>query len=166
MSETWETIQDFPKYSVSTQGRIRNDSRGRVVRPSRTIQGDLKVGLIDECGHQRTRSVKVIVAETFVRGREEFYDVPIHLDGDQTNVSADNILWRPVGFAWKYKQQFAHAHEFTQYGPLVSRKTGEVYDNVVTASIANGYLFREVLYSVVNKTPVVPGWDIFDWWKG
>lgn len=162
MTERWEKIFDFTDYSVSTYGRIRNDRRGTLVKQSINSRGVAKVGLYRD--HiQHTRSVKVIVAETFVEGENEKFDTPVLLDGDPRNNRADNIVWRPRWFAWKYASQFELFEKYLDKGPIRDRKSGKVYKNVVDACIENGILVREVMITLVNKTPVFPTWQVFDW---
>jgi hypothetical protein len=162
MEETWAKIYDFTDYSVSTLGRIRNDRRDRLIRQSMSTRGVAKVGLYRD-GIQYTRSVKVIVAETFVGGRTEKFDTAMLLDGDPFNNRVDNLVWRPRWFCWKYASQFLLFDKYVDKGPISDRKTEEVYDNVVQAAMINGLLVREIMISLVNKTPVFPTWQVFDW---
>lgn len=161
LDEVWFPIAEFPQYEVSSYGQIRNTNTDRILRQSRTTQGALKVGLWDGY-QQQTRSVKVLVAEAFVRGYSDRFDTPIHLDGDQDNVVADNLAWRPRWFAWKYSKQFPAIYQYAGIGPLVERKSGVVYEDIVEACIKNGILHRELLISLTNKTPIFPNWLIFD----
>src|SRR5437868_6449510 len=102
MEEVWEVIPEFPNYAVSSSGRIHNLERDRPVALSVTRQGGVKVGLSDGI-KQRTRSVKILVADAFVlRPREIEYDTAMLLDGNQLNLYASNIVWRPRWFALKY----------------------------------------------------------------
>jgi len=162
MEEMWIQLESFPNYSISSEGRIRNDERDTLVLPSRTRQGGLKVGLVNN-GVQHTRSLKVLVAQTFVDGQTEIFATPIQLDGDQENVRADNIVWRPRWFAWKYTRQFEKIDDYIGVGPLSERKSGLVYQDIVEASLSNGVLFDAVNLALVNKIPVFPTWQMFDW---
>lgn len=168
MEEFWTQLRDFPDYSISTFGRIRNDNRDRIVKTSTTQQGAEKVGLFYE-GRQVTRAVRVLVAETFIANSNPLFNTPINLDGNQTNNYVDNLMWRPRWFAWKYHRQFEVVDGYYvmsfyhEQGPLKNRKTEEVYDNVIDAAIANGLLCYEVYMSALTKIPVFPSWHIYDW---
>lgn len=162
MDEVWEVIPGYLNYSISSDGRVRNDYRGRVVKTSLTARGDVKVGLMLG-GSQKTKLVSKIVAEVFVDGKTELFDTPIHLDGNKQNNNINNLVWRPHWFAWKYTKQFEHAHRYEGIGPLVDRNTGMVYDDILEAATTNGLLFYEVSMAVVNKVMVFPSWHIFDW---
>lgn len=162
MEEMWAKILGFPKYSVSTEGRIRNDARQKLVKQSTTKHGLSKVGLSKD-GKQYTRSVKILVADAFIPGKTEEFDTAMHLDGNQQNNHINNLVWRPHWFVCKYSAQFADIDEYIGAGPIVDRHSGVVYEDIVAAGIANGVLFKEIKMALVNKIPVFPTWHLFDW---
>lgn len=162
MEEFWETIEEFPEYEVSNLGRIRSHYRKRLIRQTHTPQGALKVNLRYN-GKPNTRSVKVLVAKAFVPGRTAQFNTPLQMDGNQDNVQADNLVWRPRWFCWKYSRQLESIDRFYGVGPLVDRKTGVQYEDIATAATSNGLLPYEVQMSLVNKVPVFPTWHLFDW---
>lgn len=161
MEETWMEIPEFPNYQISSYGRVRNHVRRQPVALSLTQQGAVKVNLFADNKHY-TRSVKRLVAENFVPGHTFVFDTPIHLDGDQQNNRADNLVWRPRWFAGKYSHQFRYFQKYVGMGPLVDRKTGVMYQDVYEAATRNGLLFEEVELALVNKVPVFPTWHLFD----
>jgi hypothetical protein len=164
MDEVWVEIPDFPNYSISSYGAVRNDVRRRPVHQSTTLQGEHKVGLVVG-GKQFTRSVKVLVADAFVEKTNPYHNTPIHLDGNKSNNHVDNLIWRPFWFACKYSRQMKTLPRYAGIGPLCDRETGLRYDDVVQASFMNGLLFEEVHMSLVDKIQVFPTWQIFDWVK-
>lgn len=164
MEEMWAKILGFPKYSVSTEGRIRNDVRERIVQQSCTAHGLAKVGL-SKNGKQYTRSVKILVATAFIPGKTAEFDTAMNLDGNQQNNHVHNLVWRPHWFVCKYSAQFANIDDYRGIGPIVDRHSGLVYADIVDAGIANGYLFKEIKMALVNKIPVFPTWHLFDWSK-
>jgi hypothetical protein len=119
------------------------------MRTSKNTQGVIKVGLMGMDGKQHTRSVKVLVAEAFVGGRDEICNTPIHLDLDENNCCADNLVWRPRWFAWKYTTQ--PMYRYYTINPvcevLDSEPYGQVYRNMQEASMANGLLMKDILIS-------------------
>lgn len=163
MEEYWQDIEEFPGYEVSSLGRIRSHYRKRIVRQSHTNQGALKVNLRVN-GSTVTRSVKVLVALAFVPGRTEQFNTPLQMDGNQDNVAADNLVWRPRWFCWKYSRQLESIDRFYGVGPIIDRKTGIQYEDIASAAMSNGLLPFEVQMALVNKVPVFPTWHIFDWW--
>lgn len=164
MEEQWAQIKEFPNYSISSEGRVRNDDRGRIVKVSRTQQGASKVGLVHS-KKQHTRAVNVLVAEAFVSGYSDIFNTPMHLDGDASNNRAENLVWRPRWFAWKYTRQFETVNEYNGLGPIKERSSGIVYIDIVSAGVLNGILFEEIAMSLSTKEATWPTWQIYDWVK-
>ena len=165
MKELWKKIPEFPEYSVSTHGRVRNDLRERIIQPSYVRNTYLKINLYRD-GIRYTRAVKSLVADAFLKPPlNENFDTAMPLDGDPTNLHISNLVWRPKWFAWKYAHQMSMADSYANSGPIIERRTEIVYDGIVEASLQNGLLFYEVSCSLVNKIPVFPDWRLFDWYK-
>ena len=160
MDEKWSTIKDFPAYKISTNGEIVNRDTNRNIKLSTNKAGIVKVGLVYD-GTQYTRAVSVLVAEAFVFGRDEKFNTPIHLDGNALNNRADNILWRPRWFAWKYARQFTEVTIYNAQGPILDLKTGVWYTDMMEAATENGLLVDEIRRSVIFRRPVFPTKQIF-----
>ncbi len=161
MELEWKPIQEFPNYLISNYGDIVNAHSGRWMAQSKTLQGVPKVGLIKGT-RQYTRSVSVLVAETFVRGRDTLCDTPIRLDGDRTNNRADNLVWRPRWFAWEYTHQFSSIDQNAHIGPIRDPETGRRYLDVYEAAIINGLLFKDIRRSIVVGDPCFPTYQRFE----
>lgn len=161
MKEKWKEIPDFPNYSVSNLGNVLNDGTGKIVWPSLTQQGAVKVNLNDG-NRQRTRSVKVLVAEAFVAGKEELMDTPIHLDGDQQNNVAINLAWRPRWFAWQYTRQFVVMSDVHNRGPIFDVKTKQRYSTIFEAAVIHGLLIKDIWRSIHFKKAIFPTYQTFD----
>lgn len=159
VKEEWRPIDGFPAYEVSNLGRIANVYSDVLIQPSKTLQGALKVGLFKD-DRQHTRSVKVLVADAFVEGRTHVFDTPILLDGNQENVVAHNIVWRPRWFAWHYTRQFTYDFEFYKIGPIVELDHDgvvvAVYNNTIEVGVTNGLLFEHVWRAIHTREGVFP----------
>lgn len=164
MEEIWVDVYEFPNYAVSNYGRIRNNERSKIIKLSKTKQGAVKVNFALR-GKQYTRSVKVLVAESFVDGRSYIFDTPVHLDGDQENNTAENIVWRPRWFALKYSRQFDNAKLYRKRRPIFDKRSGEIYETILDAAKENGLLCSALLIDIVNQNPTFPTGQIFDWVK-
>lgn len=160
MEIEWVEIQDFNNYIINSYGEIVNKTTGRLVKPSRNHQGIVKVGLSKE-GRQYTRSVSHLVAITFVQGQDDIFDTPIHLDGDQSNNSVENLVWRPRWFAWAYSRQFKPLSENDNIGPIKEINTGDYYKNVYEAGVKNGLLFKDIRKSMVRGEACFPTFQTF-----
>ncbi len=147
MEEEWALIRDFPNYIVSDQGRVMNESTRRILRDSTTEHGVVKVGLV-RAGRQYTRSVKLLVAEAFVEGETDHFDTPIHLDNNQSNNAASNLVWRPRWFAWKYARQFDDCDDYKIEDLYLCPQTGTTYSTVYEIGTTHGLLFKDVLYHI------------------
>lgn len=66
MAEKWKAIDDFPRYEVSTEGRVRNVDTGRVLKAEMTIWGYNRVTLYAEPCKAVHKVVHRLVAEAFI----------------------------------------------------------------------------------------------------
>lgn len=160
MDEEWAAIHEFPNYIVSTHGRVANEITKRLIKPNHTTQGALKVGLIKN-NQQYTRSVKLLVATAFVKRESEDFDTPIHVDGNQDNVRADNLMWRPRWFAWKYARQFINCDEYKQHGLYLHPKSSTLYESIYEIGVTYGVLFKDVIDHIWDGTPLFPIYEEF-----
>lgn len=156
----WRQIVEFPDYSVSEAGHIRNDTTGLVMQLTPNTRGIPIVGLVKR-GVQYKRSVPVLVADAYiVTSRTPNYNTPIHLDGDKNNCRATNLAWRPRWFALEYGRQFL-------LGPLgfaceiQEIKSGEIFATSWDAAVKYGLLERDIVFSVMRHTYVVPTYQTF-----
>lgn len=148
-------------YFVTSDGRVINIKTERDMIFTPTQAGELTVGLMRE-GKQHRRSVKVLVAEAFVDGKDELFDTPIQLDGNRENLRADNILWRPRWFAWRYIRQFNDPIPSWYYiGPIYDASNNMEYRSIHEAAITNGNLCEDIHESILYGRPVFPGGETY-----
>lgn len=158
--EDWREIEEFPGYSVSNQGRVRNDDRGRVLTRLVNQHGVVHVGLV-KGRLQYKRGVALLVALAFLPEPYPMtFDTVIHLDGDKLNCRMDNLMWRPRWFAIRFHQQFRRdGMSFTV--PIEDTKTGERFKNSMQAVCRYGLLDKEILTAVAQQTYVWPTYQTF-----
>ena len=161
MKVEWLQIEEFPAYSVSNIGEVRNDETDRYMTKLMNQRGIVNVGLTRD-RVQYKRSLAVLVAEHFVdkpadtSGRWlQAFDTPVNLDGDRTNNRAENIVWRPRWFATQYFKQFRDVYPCLNR-PVEIIETGEMFETSLHAAIALGVLDREIAISVMTKNYVWP----------
>ena len=91
MEEKWLIVEDFPKYEVSSCGRIR--SRYKILQPDE----DSKVTLYhlndDGKNIKARKSVVNLVANAFLGNHDKTKTEIIHLDGDIKNNHVSNLIW-------------------------------------------------------------------------
>lgn len=152
-------IPEFPNYWITYDGRVFNINTDREMVLSPTMQGELTVGMVRD-GHQYRRSVKVLVAQAFVDGYTEIFNTPMLLDGNRDNLHADNIVWRPRWFAWKYMNQFSEPYPDWYYsGPIMSDNMR--YHVILEAAMIHGLLCFDIWQSIHEGNPVFPTRQIF-----
>ena len=87
----WKTIEEFPKYKISSTGEIRhigsNKSRG-VYKGARGYP----VVSFRKNGKSYLRTVHVLMARTFIPNPLNKPQVN-HIDGNKLNYSLDNLEW-------------------------------------------------------------------------
>lgn len=157
----WKTIPDFPIYSVSDFGLVRNDVTGRIMRSKVNQFGIPYVGLMKD-GVQYQRSVPRLVALMFIPQDLDTFDTPISLNGDRFNCAVENLMWRPRWFAIQYHQQFKNPYQNHIGRPLRAIDDEEVFRNSFDVSVRYGLLERDVVLSILNKTYVWPTYQVFE----
>lgn len=160
--EDWKKVQLFDRYSVSDQGLVRNDETGRLLTILRNQHGVCYVGLM-RGQEQCRRSLALLVAHAFVSKpmsiQKNSFTKPIHLDGNQENNRAYNLLWRPHWFAMKYTAQFKKGP--TSERPVIDLDTKERYPTPWVAALSFGLLEREVIVAGLTRTYVWPTYQQF-----
>lgn len=88
--ELWKTIQDFPDYEASTEGRIRTKG-GHILSTSRN-NCDYEIVVLYRDHKPYCRPVHRLVAQTFISNPDKLTDVD-HINNDKTNNSISNLNW-------------------------------------------------------------------------
>jgi hypothetical protein len=158
--ERWRRIKEFPGYSVSDRGQVRADKTGRILALNENQFGVVAVGMMRD-GKQYHRSVPLLVAKAFVKGRSDIFDTPINLDGNRWNNNHTNLVWRPRWFAFKYNRQIREPYVHPILLPLQDVKTGEITVTSFKTAKRYGLLESDIVLSIANRTPVFPTWQEF-----
>lgn len=160
--EEWVPLREYPGYSISNYGRVRQDRFDRVLAKGRSQSGATYSRVMVN-GVQVTRAVSSLVAAAFVPNpRPEQFTTPIHLDGDLTNCCAENLLWRPRWFAIKFTRQFRlELPNPPQW--IRDKETREEYEDPWPPVMSFGLLYMDILLSIHNRTWVFPTMQSFEW---
>lgn len=162
MREEWREIPEFPYYQISNLGNVYNQRFEHMMRTSLSTHGHPKVTLTFRYGWRVTRSVALLVAQAFVEPPDDISDQLIRLDGDITNMRADNLAWRPQSFAWNYMHQLKHEAPL-HFRNLKVRNlmTGVRYESIVEAGMTEGLLFVDIWRSTYSGSPCYPHGSVF-----
>lgn len=160
--DQWSAIRGHEDYLINPFGGIIWFETGKPVKVSKGAIG-LKVNLRNKRGAFTTKSVARLVAEAFVPRSIERYDTIIHLDGDRTNCTAYNLMWRSRSYAVRYHRQFHEPLiEAYTHHPVVD-EDGQEYRNVAEVAHTYGLLYREVVTAIFAERPVYLTGQQFYW---
>lgn len=101
--EEWRTLQGYSMYRVSNKGRVLTLKQGanirqlnvlyrRVLIPTLSDTGYLRVSMYDDSGFRKVKFVHRLVAEAFIDNPNKYSQVD-HINTIRTDNSADNLRW-------------------------------------------------------------------------
>ena len=126
-NESWQIIDEFPIYSVSNIGRIRNDKTGYVLQGGYDRDGYRQV-TISYNGKQYNRRICRLVAIAFIPDPQ---NLPLvnHKDEDKSNDRVENLEWCTVAYNNNYGKRTQATRK-----KVMCVETGKIYDGVRIAS--------------------------------
>lgn len=94
--EVWKKINEFPNYSISNCGRVRNDETNYIRKNTLNNTGYWVVSFKD--GTKSTiRLIHRLVAIAFIENSDPEKDCINHIDGDKLNNNPSNLEWCTKG---------------------------------------------------------------------
>lgn len=128
----WRHIVGYDNYEVSNTGEVRNAKTGRILKPSCSRGGYLKVNLRNQ-GVAKSSKIHRLVAETFVYNE---HDKPLvnHIDGNKSNNRSDNLEW--CNSSENNKHAFDNGLSYRPVNSGVPRRrtriveTGQIFDSI------------------------------------
>lgn len=143
----YKKIKRYPEYEINTQGDIRHVDTGRILKPTPSFNGHLRVKL-----KNKTEYVGRLVAETFIPNIQGYSDIR-YKDGDKTNLSVSNIEW-----ASHHKTQY-DSFGFGRNAPggdvppkrIFDSLTNTEYPSIKACSKATGFVPVKIRYMLKRK---------------
>ena len=89
--EQWKQVSGFPKYMISSFGRVMNITTFRILKPGMDSHGYLFVNLYSN-GEKSTKSIHRLVAEAFILNLTDLPCVD-HKDRHSLNNHLSNLRW-------------------------------------------------------------------------
>ncbi len=94
MIEEWRPSLEYPKYEVSTWGRVRSIKKGIILKQAKDPKGYLTV-FVSNGFRSNRKSVSNLVMLTFnPHWRKDKKTVISYRDGNKENVSFENLYYR------------------------------------------------------------------------
>lgn len=91
MNVIWKQIPNYPLYVCSSDGKIKNIKRQKLLKPTSDKNGYLKVILCKDNKHKNI-AVHRVVAMVFLKNPHNLPQVN-HKDGNKTNNTVSNLEW-------------------------------------------------------------------------
>ena len=92
MNEIWKDIEGYEGlYQVSSFGRVKRVTTGRILKGSKDKDGYLVVGLYKN-NTKSTKKIHRLVAQAFIPNHEHKPEIN-HIDEDKTNNKVSNLEW-------------------------------------------------------------------------
>jgi len=91
-NEEWKTLTRYPRYEVSSLGRVRNTDTKKLIWKQRDFNKN-RIFVYEIKGRYKNSLVlNIIIAETFLTNPDNKTDV-LNINHDKDNAEASNLLW-------------------------------------------------------------------------
>lgn len=127
IKEQWKPIDEFPIYSVSNQGRVRNDKRNYILQGGYDRDGYRQV-TISYNGKQYNRRICRLVALAFIPNPNSLQQVN-HKDENKENDCVHNLEWCTA----QYNNNYGHRTSKTRRS-IQCIETKEIFEGIRLAA--------------------------------
>lgn len=128
MTEIWKPIEGFSRYMVSPDGEVLDTKTNKLVAKQLTGKPQYYyVNMNRDDGQRKLKRVHRFVAEAYVEGRSDEFDIVDHIDRDKFNNHYTNLRW--VDHSGNQRNTEASMYIFGEH----LKDFAEKYDNPVAA---------------------------------
>lgn len=150
--EEWRSIENYPNYLVSSEGRVKNHMSNRILKPSNDSYGYPQVILSND-GRKRSHRIHRLVANAFIENYDKSLEVN-HRSGVKTDNSVSNLEWVTPSENTKHAYRTGLAHRSPKAGSRPTKvrvvETGAVFESVSECARSLG-IKREGINACVNR---------------
>lgn len=144
---TWTPLIDFAGHEINSRGDVRHIRSRTQLQTSVNQHGTRYVSIRNTTlGKYQNKALNVLVAETFVPNYNPMHDTVIHLNGDQTDINAENLAW---GSRW---QAIAYHKEILEPRWEMPRRVhvegGPTFNSIKEAAMATTCLPSAIDYAL------------------
>ena len=153
---TWKIIIGFPTYSVSDDGKVRNNKTGKILSPYTDSNGYPTVRLY-RAGGSSAKRVHRLVAEAFIPNPLNLHDIN-HKDGNKNNNHKLNLEYctHSHNMLHSYRVLGKGARNRERNGVLCV-ETSSVYPTVEAAAKAVGRSSMAIRKCLYGRTKTAAG---------
>jgi len=90
--EEWKVINDFPNYSISSMGNVKNNNTGQILKSNRKELEYLKVGIYDNLKKRKHFNIHRLVAIHFLPNWNNYEEVD-HKNHNVKDNRLINLRW-------------------------------------------------------------------------
>ena len=91
MTQEWKKLNDYPNYSISNMGQIKNDKTGRFLKPS--MKGNyIGANLWNEDKKPNSIAIHRLVALAFIPNENNYNQID-HINRDKLDNRVENLRW-------------------------------------------------------------------------
>ena len=144
-TEEWKVIKDFPRYMISSYGRVFSTKRNKILKPYNS-HGYCVVDLGERRDNRRASYVHRLVADAFISNPDNKEEVN-HINSVRHDNRVENLEWvtpsENVKHAWKYgnarvTEKMGKTTKELYSKPVICVESKTLYDSLSQASKETG----------------------------
>lgn len=144
INEEWKTIEEYPKYEASANGKIRNKETHIVLKPRTILKGYTCVVLYDDKHKPVSIRIHRIIAKLFVPNPNN-YEYVDHINSNKKDNKASNLRWCTHSQNCTFRNG-RKVQLLNEKGDII-----EEFDNIHIAAKQLNIPYSSLYYGITNK---------------